>query len=300
MIQAFVACIMLALPLADVSAQNILGRGVLSSGGIGMSTSSGMRMNGSVSQSAIGITRSAQSVGELGYWYTIMQARPGYSVIMIPNIQASIGQQFVLPLMHSTSAAMFAGSPRSFVATIRFNKTMIEILDDVAFEETDTDYIVTLTGSTADTLSTLASLNVRARLGNDTTTQMVIEDFQWMNADGFRPRIELVGGTFSTIGVCVEGGVPRLVRSLNLTSIAAFPNPADVTTRVSIRMQEEAHVRVTIHDLGGQSQLTIDDATLKKGLHTYNVDLETLPSGVYMLRLETPTEVLSHQLIIRK
>jgi hypothetical protein len=64
MIQAFVACIMLALPLADVSAQNILGRGVLSSGGIGMSTSSGMRMNGSVSQSAIGITRSAQSVGE--------------------------------------------------------------------------------------------------------------------------------------------------------------------------------------------------------------------------------------------
>jgi hypothetical protein len=65
-------------------------------------------------------------------------------------------------------------------------------------------------------------------------------------------------------------------------------------------MQEEAHVRVTIHDLGGQSQLTIDDATLKKGLHTYNVDLETLPSGVYMLRLETPTEVLSHQLIIRK
>lgn len=300
LIQAATACIMLAAPLTDVSAQNLIGRGVMSSGGIGMKTAAGMRMNGSVSQTAIGITRSTRSIGELGYWYTVMQARPGYSMIMIPNIQASVGQQFVIPLLHTTSASMFGGVSRSFVVKVRFNKTMIELLDEVPFQETASDYIVTLTGSTKDTLSTLVSLNVRARLGNDTTTQMTIEDFQWLDADGIRPRLELVAGTFSTIGVCVEGGVPRLVRTVNQTSIRAYPNPAVNTTQVLVRLQQASRARISIHDLTGEALKTIDDAVLTKGPHTYNVDLDALPSGVYMVRLETPTEVLSYQLIIRK
>lgn len=285
---------------ASTLCQQQLGRGVLSSGGVGMTSASGSRMQGSVSQTAIGITRSAGQVAELGYWYTIMQARPGYSMIMIPNIQASVGQRFQIPVMHSTSASMFAGEERTFTVKIRFNKTMIEILDTVEYDETATDYIVTLSGSTRDTLSTLISLNVRARLGNDTTTQLTIDDFTWTNASRIRPRMEMVAGTFSTIGVCTEGGIPRLVKTINLTSIRAYPNPADVTTSVAVRLDQAANARVSIHDLAGELMQTIHDGQLDKGLHTFAVNLESMPSGVYMVRLETATEVLSHQLIIKK
>ena len=299
MIQAFVACIMLAVPFADVSAQQTLGRGVMSSGGVSMA-STGMRMNGSVSQTTIGITRSTEHVAELGYWYTVMQGRPGYSIIIIPNIQAGVGQTFQIPVLHSTSPGLFSDGAKSFSVTFRFNKSMIEILDTVDFEETDSEYVVTLTGSTQDTVSTLASLKVRARLGNDTSSMISLDEFRWINANGIRPRLELVPGTFTTLGVCVEGGTPRLVRTVNLTSIRVYPNPADASTAIAVRLERATRARITIHDLAGALLMTVSDRDLGKGVHTFPVSVETLPSGACMVRLETPDEVLTQQLIINK
>jgi len=299
MVQTVMVCIMIAVSQSDTIAQQRLGRGVMSSGGSSMATA-GMRMNGSVSQTSIGIVRSTEYAAALGYWYTVMQGRPGYSIIIIPNIQASVGQPFQIPILHTTSPGLFSDGPKSFTVTFRFNKSMIEILDSTSVEETETDYIVTLTGSTQDTVSTLATLNARARLGNDTTTALTIEDFRWINANGIRPRLELVPGTFTTLGVCVEGGTPRLVRSINLTSIRVYPNPAYVTTSIAVRLEKTSQARIAIHALTGELLVTIADRDLAKGLHTFPVKLESLPSGACMVRLETPDEVLSQQLIINK
>lgn len=299
MVQTVMVCIMIAMSSSDTIAQQRLGRGVMSSGGVSMATA-GMRMNGSVSQTSIGIVRSTEHVAELGYWYTVMQGRPGYSIIVIPNIQAGVGQAFQIPVLHSTSPGLFSDGPKSFSVTFRFNKSMIEILDTVDFEETDSEYVVTLTGSTQDTVSTLASINVRARLGNDTSSAITLDEFRWINANGIRPRLELVPGTFTTLGVCVEGGTPRLVRTVNLTSVRVYPNPADVTTSIAVRLEKASHARIAIHALTGEVLMTIADSDLAKGLHTFPVKLESLPSGACMVRLETPAEVLSQQLIINK
>jgi hypothetical protein len=295
---SLLVCAVLVMAQQGAMGQRTIQRGVVGGGGIRMSVAGAARMDGTVSQTAIGIVRAEKHVGELGFWYTVTQAKPGYTTITIPNVQASIGQQFTLPVLHRSSSVVFRKGPKSFTMRIRFNKTMLEPLDPVALSETENDYIVTLTGTTADTMGTIAELNLRPRLGNDTATAIVVEEFRW--TDTRRPLIQTVDGTFTSLGICKEGGTPRLVRTINTTSVRAFPNPAVSTTTVGVRLFEASHAKVSLHRISGEFIMTIGEGDMTKGDHTFPVDVSTLGSGSYMLRLETEREVLSHQLLISK
>lgn len=278
--------------------QRTIQRGVFGGGGLRMDVAGTARMDGTVSQTAIGIVRAESHVGELGFWYTVAQNKPGFTTITIPNVQASIGQQFTLPIMHRSSAIVLKKGAKAFTMRIRFNKTMLQPLTEVPLSETENDYILTLSGTTADTMGTIAELTLLPRLGNDTATTIEIEDFQWM--DTKRPLLTTVDGTFTSLGICKEGGTPRLVRTINATSMRAYPNPAVSTTSIRVRLFESATARVSLHRLTGELISVLAEGDLTAGVHTFDCDVSQLGSGAYMIRLETGREVLSHQLLISK
>ena len=81
---------------------------------------------------------------------------------------------------------------------------------------------------------------------------------------------------------------------------ANYPNPFNPTTTIQIELPETANITLAVYDVLGQEVLRLESGTVSAGRHRYTVDASTLPSGVYLYRLETPAFTQSRRMMLLK
>ena len=81
---------------------------------------------------------------------------------------------------------------------------------------------------------------------------------------------------------------------------ANYPNPFNPTTTIQIDLPETAVVSLAVYDVLGQEVLRLESGSVSAGRHRYVVDASTLPSGVYLYRLETPAFVETKRMLLLK
>ena len=69
-----------------------------------------------------------------------------------------------------------------------------------------------------------------------------------------------------------------------------FPNPFDSTTVLSFALAAPAHARVRLYDIAGREVKRVLDQALPAGAHEVMLDGHSLPTGVYLVVLETGDE----------
>ncbi len=69
--------------------------------------------------------------------------------------------------------------------------------------------------------------------------------------------------------------------------LSAAPNPFNPATTISFSIAEAGPVRITVHNLQGQTVEVVVDEALPAGRHSYTWQPEGLGSGVYIVRLST-------------
>ena len=79
-----------------------------------------------------------------------------------------------------------------------------------------------------------------------------------------------------------------------------YPNPFNPSTSISFSLTEAQHVRLTVSDLIGRRIAVLADGVQAAGNYTVTFDADGLPSGVYIYRLETKSELLTRRMIILK
>lgn len=83
------------------------------------------------------------------------------------------------------------------------------------------------------------------------------------------------------------------IKKLRLTSkaitVAVFPNPVKNFATVSIDIEQDTKGTITINDASGK-QIQNIQIPLFKGPNIRKIDMGTLASGSYMLKVQTPTE----------
>ena len=84
-----------------------------------------------------------------------------------------------------------------------------------------------------------------------------------------------------------------------------YPNPFNPRTRVAFSLAESCPVCLTVHDVGGRRVATIIDGELEAGPHDLAFDGHDshgreLPSGVYLLRLQTAQKLHTHRVVLLK
>jgi Secretion system C-terminal sorting domain len=67
---------------------------------------------------------------------------------------------------------------------------------------------------------------------------------------------------------------------------AAYPNPFNATTRVTIDLPASAEMQVKLFDILGREVMTIANERLTPGQHNLTVDASSLASGMYFLSIE--------------
>lgn len=68
----------------------------------------------------------------------------------------------------------------------------------------------------------------------------------------------------------------------------ATPNPANDRVNLALLLHQAGEVAISLQDLSGVSRLRLAPRSLEAGTHTLEVPLQSVPTGVYMLVVESP------------
>ncbi|MDX1532073.1 MAG: T9SS type A sorting domain-containing protein, partial [Rhodothermales bacterium] len=93
-----------------------------------------------------------------------------------------------------------------------------------------------------------------------------------------------------------EGAAPPASASLS----AAVPNPFREQTRLALTLGQPERVRVSLFDVLGREVRVLHDGVLVPGVRDVLVPARALPSGVYVVRVATPTHVESQRVVLQR
>ncbi|MEO1479906.1 MAG: T9SS type A sorting domain-containing protein, partial [Bacteroidota bacterium] len=78
------------------------------------------------------------------------------------------------------------------------------------------------------------------------------------------------------------------------------PNPTTSTATVGFTLPTAEEARVEVFDLLGRRATTLADGFRAAGEHRVTLDATRLPSGVYVVRLSTPTTSLAERVTVAR
>lgn len=81
---------------------------------------------------------------------------------------------------------------------------------------------------------------------------------------------------------------------------AAFPNPFNSSTCIAFALPACGKATMAVYDLSGREVTRLVNNTISAGVYAVTFDGKDLATGVYILRLETPSGVRSQKLILVK
>ncbi len=87
--------------------------------------------------------------------------------------------------------------------------------------------------------------------------------------------------------------------AMSMLSVELFPNPATVSTFVSIRLAQPGEVQVQVFDMIGRSVLEVEPVRLPSGVaRNIALDAGLLPSGRYIVRVAGESSSVAHILTV--
>jgi hypothetical protein len=147
-------------------------------------------------------------------------------------------------------------------------------------------------GGTESTLITVGAdhllgyIRLRVYLGNSTSTSVQLLSAHTTN-------LNLPLSTWGEATVQLDS-LPwleeRLIDPTTLYGITLgkhSPNPVQQTAAIPFRLEQAAHVRMTLHDAVGRQVRIITDAEYPAGAHRVTVHVQDLAAGVYFYRLQS-------------
>ncbi len=103
---------------------------------------------------------------------------------------------------------------------------------------------------------------------------------------------ERVSGTFK-LGLGADEAAAAVL-------VGTSPNPFQGRTTITYELARPERVRLSVWDVAGTRVATLVDEALPAGRHTYRFAADGLPSGVYFVRLETPSGSAAHKLTLTR
>lgn len=96
----------------------------------------------------------------------------------------------------------------------------------------------------------------------------------------------------------VDESLPE--RATGIELMQNVPNPFNPSTVIGYRKSEIGRVRLTVHDLLGREVALLVDGVIPAGEHSVRFDASSLPSGMYLIRLESEGTLLTRKMVLLK
>ena len=92
----------------------------------------------------------------------------------------------------------------------------------------------------------------------------------------------------------------NVIMATEFSLMAAYPNPFNPSTTLSLNMPADGFVSVKVFNLMGRVVATLAEGNMEKNTYSFTWNASEMPSGVYMVRAEAMGEVSSQKLMLLK
>jgi len=87
---------------------------------------------------------------------------------------------------------------------------------------------------------------------------------------------------------------------LRLTLAENYPNPFNPTTTIRFFTQDEARARIGVYDVAGRMVRVLLDEVIGAGVHEMTFDAGGLPSGTYLVRLQSGSRMVTRKVVLMR
>ena len=256
------------------------------------------RLHGTISQVIAGRS-SDETYGRFGLWHRAQL--PSYTTIVsLPFAEAPVGTRLQIPLRLDEFSGFFEGEVRGYKAVVRYNGSLLEPLspDLDCVRLGDTCYL-SISGTATVRVGTIADLEFRAKLGNDTGTSLEVVTFEWTAGEELH-RVERRNGFFQLLDVCREGDSIRLIHATPVAArVVVQPNPIRSHGAVTFTAVEEGPTTFRLVNVTGVEVAFLGSISAEQARqYRITIDPTSLASGSYTLVCRTPSDLLTTRILI--
>lgn len=259
--------------------------------------------HGTISQTVIGrLYRPTDQRHNVGFWYWA-KGFESFVCVRVGEAAAEPGTRLTIPVKLEQAEGLLRRGPLQYRARIRFNGTLLEPTELTPQCKWDgDDCVLELEGTVTEEDQVLAQLEFIAKLGNDISTPLILEEFEWINVGEREIRTVLKHGQFTLLGVCRVDGQVRLILSHGVSArVSVMPNPASDYANIEYVSDELGRIRLTLVDgIGVERMVLADDEVEGARIYQLQIDLTQMSSGSYFLVLQTPNLTRTVPLIIQQ
>lgn len=220
------------------------------------------------------------------------------ATIGLPTVQGIAGERVKIPIEVRLQNNLARSCAAQFTATIRFNRTLLHPVGSTPVGTVNgMDRIITVKGSSAGatTGGTLTELEFVATLGNATSTPLRLESLMW---DRGSVATTMEDGEFRLAEICAEGTTRLIDASGSFGLKPIRPNPTSGNAELEYSILEPGRTRLTLADPLGRPALLLLDGVVAPGTYVTSIDLSNLPTGLYTLTLQTPTQRAAERVMV--
>ncbi len=229
----------------------------------------------------------------------IISSSSAYCLIEVGNETAFSGEIINIPIYIKNRQNFNQLNIQSINFDLKFNSTLLEPLDFKEISISKGQRILKFESiPIIDGSDLLANVRFKAGLGNAANTELIIENPEVID---HIVHFDKINGIFDLKGICEDGG-KRLIGfdSLQGGIINISPNPASEFVSIIVGFIENGYSKLSLIDISGSEIYTIFAGNLIRGTYQYEIDTKYLNSGLFFIKLETPTIMETRKLSIEK
>jgi hypothetical protein len=146
----------------------------------------------------------------------------------------------------------------------------------------------------------VAEVSAVAALGSDSTTTLSVGagSARFVDTGDTIAVADTVDGVFRLLDFCTTGGARLIAVGGASRLVLLGPNPVHASVPVELELVETGRVRLYVTSATGAIVGTLLDDRLDPGVYRATLDVTSMPSGLYLLVLETPTTVERRSVLV--
>ncbi len=218
------------------------------------------------------------------------------SVSVSPTIiEAIAGETVRIPLVITSSKNLTQAIASNFTAQLSVEPTILVPISGTSTIDNTNRRIISVNGIRNNSNDTLAIIEMKAALGAVESSSIIVKSLIFESG---KVLVSTKDGVFNLSGICKDGGV-RLYKPGSILSLSLQPNPASEAINMTIATSEEGQYRILLTNPLGEDIAELYNGRLT-GTQEIVSALNDIPSGVYFVVLQSPSEILVKRILIAK
>ncbi|MBI5325650.1 MAG: T9SS type A sorting domain-containing protein [Ignavibacteriae bacterium] len=224
---------------------------------------------------------------------TVVAVVNNQTTVQLDTVYGEVGDYIVIPF-HIVSPVDALCALGQFDAEIRFNKSILVPTGSTPFGIVNGDEEIINISDTASG-KFLQNLEFIATLGNTECTDIKLSVFRWSCN---LIQVDSIYGRFCLKNLCREPIVRLFDDNGTLFLKQVRPNPASDKFKIDFGTIEDGVTTIEIYNFFGEKVTELFSKSLMHGQYTYEFDISYIEPGAYIMKMQTPNNLLYRNITI--